>query len=336
MEFWKQLSRASGHIQLPAVPRKLVRAIASFLARCSDRSASPSNEGSSRANTRHQGDEAMSWWATAYVGAATLAPNGEALTRDEKLMGFIIADHHETSSNCAWPSVPRLAEMALMGKRHANEVIHSLKRKGFLAVRPGNGRGNTAEYVLVGLPPYPGKGAQPAPFISQKKLPKMVQKRCTETQEKVQKGCTVAQRNKEEPNEPINQPRELEAHEFVERVMAIGFRDSTRRTKPLIERALFEEVQAGALPDEVLEGLCRIYRWTENGMFAPKCFEVIPRWREPRELWERRNGKQDDRAPGTTRKAQSQLDALEQFRQAEARRNSRMGLRDGDRNGHGD
>jgi hypothetical protein len=39
---------------------------------------------------------------------------------------------------------------------------------------------------------------------------------------------------------------------------------------------------------------------------------------------------------GTTRKAKNQLDALEAFRQAEARRNSRMGDSDGHSDGDGD
>jgi hypothetical protein len=291
----------------------------------------------------------VSWWASAYVSAATHAPNGESLTRDEKLIALIIADHHDVSSNCAWPSVPRLARMALMSPRHAVDVLYSLERKQFLAVQRGNGRGNGSTYVLLGMPSQPNatpssprKHAQRAPFSEKKTLPKRMHKGCTVEQKRVHKGCTkgAQQSNaiRKEPTEqePIKQPRELEADELADRVMAIGFRDSTRRSKDLIERALFEEVQAGGPPGELLEALCRIYRWTENGVFAPKCFEVIPRWKEPRELWERRNGKQDSRGPGTTRKAQSQLDALEQFRQAEARKNSRMAVRDGDRDGYGD
>lgn len=82
----------------------------------------------------------------------------------------------------------------------------------------------------------------------------------------------------------------FDSEDFVSRIMAIGFRDSTHRSKSLVEWALSEEVEAGAIESEVLAALTSIFTWTEKGVYAPKCFEVIPRWREPRELWERRNG----------------------------------------------
>lgn len=80
----------------------------------------------------------------------------------------------------------------------------------------------------------------------------------------------------------------IASEDLVQKVIAIGFRASDRRNQSLIERALFEEVEAGADPDELLASLGRIYTWTSSGEFAPKCFEVIPRWREPQNLWERK------------------------------------------------
>jgi hypothetical protein len=142
----------------------------------------------------------MSWWATAYVGAQTHAPNGEPLTRDEKLMGMIVADHHDPSRNCAYPSVPRLAELALMSKRHAIDVLHELRRKEFLSIEPGGGRARTARYRILGLPKMAAmnsrNGAHDAPFFSGEG----VQKECTAAGERVQKGCTAEQRYKEGTN----------------------------------------------------------------------------------------------------------------------------------------
>lgn len=88
------------------------------------------------------------------------------------------------------------------------------------------------------------------------------------------------------------QIQRIDSEELVSKVMGIGFRDSTYRSKDLIARALYREVQEqGSEPRELLASLCRIYVWTEKGVWAPKCYEVIPRWREPQELWERRDGK---------------------------------------------
>ncbi len=146
----------------------------------------------------------MSWWATAYVGGLTHCPNGEGLTRDEKLLLMVLADHHDPAQNAAYPGLPRLAQLALMSKRHAVDVLASLERKGVLAIKRGCGAGNRSDYVFVEMPEQASrKGAPHAPFLPQKNLPAKVQKRCTAEQQMVQKGCTGGQRNKEvEPAEP--------------------------------------------------------------------------------------------------------------------------------------
>lgn len=90
-------------------------------------------------------------------------------------------------------------------------------------------------------------------------------------------------------SQSLKEKKELDSEDLVGKVMAIGFRDSTRRSKSQIEHALFEEIESGADPPDILESLFRIYRWTNNGEFAPKCFEVIPRWRERQDFWERKD-----------------------------------------------
>ena len=83
--------------------------------------------------------------------------------------------------------------------------------------------------------------------------------------------------------------KEFDSDEYVKRVMSIGFRDSTIRTRDLIARALFTEIKnLGADPDEMFESLCQIFKWTSSGVFAKPCYEVIPRWREKQDFWERR------------------------------------------------
>lgn len=80
------------------------------------------------------------------------------------------------------------------------------------------------------------------------------------------------------------------SEQLLTSVLAIGFRDSTWRSQNLVEHALFQEIEHGAEPDELPAALRKIYSWTNNGEFAPKCHEVISRWREPQNFWERRNG----------------------------------------------
>jgi hypothetical protein len=177
----------------------------------------------------------VSWWATAHVGMVTHAPNGEPLTRDEKLVAFIIADHHGLSTNDAWPSVPRIAGMALMSKRHAVDVLASLERKGFLAKHPGNGRGNVTSYVLLSLPnpPYSKpleKDAQRAPFAT----PERVQKGCTTEQKGCKKGAQLdiaIRKEPTEPNEPIEPAGKTEgdAPEFAVEAQSLPFQNKPCR-----------------------------------------------------------------------------------------------------------
>src|SRR4051812_26554449 len=54
----------------------------------------------------------MSWQATAYVKTLT------NVTVYEKLLLFVLADYHNTHRGASYPSVPRLAEEALMKERN--------------------------------------------------------------------------------------------------------------------------------------------------------------------------------------------------------------------------
>lgn len=87
--------------------------------------------------------------------------------------------------------------------------------------------------------------------------------------------------------------RKIDSEELVEKVMAIGFKDSNRWSKSLIQTALFEEIEIGADPGEMLDKLQKIFTWTNNGAYAKTCFEVIPRWKEPQTFWQWADKKQD-------------------------------------------
>ena len=103
----------------------------------------------------------MSWKATAYIKGLRTCPNGEAMTRSEKLVGLVLADSHQDRGKAyTYPSVDGLAEDSLMSKRECQRTLASLERKGvILRVRPPvQYRGITTYYQI---PALDGEGCQP-------------------------------------------------------------------------------------------------------------------------------------------------------------------------------
>ena len=76
----------------------------------------------------------MSLHASAWAKAVTHSPEGEALTRSEKLVLMVISDYHNNESGYAWPSMPRLAREAIMSERHARTITQALEKKGLLRI----------------------------------------------------------------------------------------------------------------------------------------------------------------------------------------------------------
>lgn len=76
----------------------------------------------------------MSWKATSYVRQLLRAPNGEPITRSEKLLLMVLADYYNDKQEGAWPSANELAKAAMFSKRRVWELIASVKRKGILEV----------------------------------------------------------------------------------------------------------------------------------------------------------------------------------------------------------
>jgi hypothetical protein len=82
----------------------------------------------------------VSWKATAHVKELTHAPDGKRLTRSEKFLMLIIADYYNDEYGCAWPSVKRQAEDALMSERQVQRLHTSLKNKKALHITPRTGK----------------------------------------------------------------------------------------------------------------------------------------------------------------------------------------------------
>ncbi len=106
----------------------------------------------------------MSWRASAYVKGLVVCPNGERLSRTEKLVALVLADSHQDKAKaCTFPSVKMIAEDSLMDPRVCRRVLAALERKGVIVRdRPeAQGRGQLTFYRF---PELDGKGGQHVPL----------------------------------------------------------------------------------------------------------------------------------------------------------------------------
>ncbi|MGB2625835.1 MAG: DUF1376 domain-containing protein, partial [Candidatus Acidiferrum sp.] len=104
-------------------------------------------------------------------------------------------------------------------------------------------------------------------------------------QANVEQTSTIAQASSSSSSSSIK--TSLSCDELIARIRGIG---SWRAEKSITaEHELVDRLAGGADPTELFNAMCRIHRWTEGGKFAPKLAEVINRWNEPQEFWERRD-----------------------------------------------
>jgi DNA-binding MarR family transcriptional regulator len=98
--------------------------------------------------------------ATAYVKELRVCPNGEPLSKMEKLVLYGLADYHQDKMGLyTYPSVETLAAEALMSKSSCQRSLKALELKGVLGRERNNhqGRGRMTFYRLVEID---GKGCQ--------------------------------------------------------------------------------------------------------------------------------------------------------------------------------
>jgi hypothetical protein len=96
----------------------------------------------------------MSWRASAYIKALVMCPNGERISRTEKLVGLVLADSHQDKASLfTFPSVRMIAEDSLMDERVARRLLASLERKGVIEREraESQGRGQTTFYRFPAL-----------------------------------------------------------------------------------------------------------------------------------------------------------------------------------------
>jgi hypothetical protein len=98
--------------------------------------------------------------AVAYIKALVVCPNGEHVTRTEKLVGLILGDNHQDRAHRrTYPSVEGMAEDAMLSERQFQRLLDSLERKGVIRREypDGRGRGKTTFYFF---PELDEKGCQ--------------------------------------------------------------------------------------------------------------------------------------------------------------------------------
>lgn len=182
----------------------------------------------------------MSWAATAYVKDLQTTPDGQRLTRSEKLILFVLADYSDPDTGCAWPSFETLAEKALMSRSSAFATIRSLRDKGMIEVeqrRSGQRRASNRYRIL-------GVAAQPALFsdrVGSVDNPGSTSNSCTyrnAEERSVQTGL-------EPPIEPIEQTEKLSTGKLS---TASGVAAGRRLVSDL---DLGDDTEVGAMPNEL-------------------------------------------------------------------------------------
>ena len=115
----------------------------------------------------------MSARASAYAKELVVCPNGERITRGEKLVLIVLADNHQDKAkHFTYPSIDTIAEDALCDRRSCQRHLDGLERKGVIRrLRPvAYGRSLTTFYFFTALDKIPEQGWQNAALfdVSQK------------------------------------------------------------------------------------------------------------------------------------------------------------------------
>jgi len=113
----------------------------------------------------------MSARASAYAKSLLFCPNGERITRGEKLVLISLADsHQDKGKHFTYPSIETIATDALCDRRSCQRHLEALERKGVIRrLRPARqGAGMTTFYFFLELEEVP-EGWQNAALFSEPK-----------------------------------------------------------------------------------------------------------------------------------------------------------------------
>lgn len=77
----------------------------------------------------------MSWKATAFVKDLRLTPSTRRrITPAEKCLLYTLSDYFNDEEQCAWPSLPRIAEESCMSLRSATRLMMALEKEGVITI----------------------------------------------------------------------------------------------------------------------------------------------------------------------------------------------------------
>lgn len=105
-------------------------------------------------------EKTMSHRATLYAKELRICPNGELVSKMEKLVLYALADYHQDKMGVyTFPSVERIAEESLMDNRSCRRLLASLECKGVIERQRGEhqGRGHLTFYRFPQLDSHPSK-----------------------------------------------------------------------------------------------------------------------------------------------------------------------------------
>src|ERR1700723_3543548 len=130
------------------------------------------DQGAAQLLRRRRRGCAMSWRASAYIKALIVCPNGERISRTEKLVALVLADSHQDKANAfTFPAVKMIAEDSLMDPRVCRRILSGLERKGVIERErsENQGRGQITFYRFPELDGKQPKGGHGVPLSKPEK-----------------------------------------------------------------------------------------------------------------------------------------------------------------------
>lgn len=219
----------------------------------------------------------MSWKASAYIKSLVECPNGERISRSEKLVALVLADSHQDKSTAyTFPSVATIAEDALMDERVCRRLLSSLERKGVIVRERGNSQGR-GQMTFYRFPALDGaaKGGHVVPLSAPKSGRSFLSERGTEGGRKGDKSRTALKEEQEQepkqltPLSPSRSEGAKSSSAAIERAVdsvtsALGI--ANRRKRRLLRDVLELEAQKGDdLPTVALRMIAAWRKQADSG-----------------------------------------------------------------------
>jgi DNA-binding MarR family transcriptional regulator len=191
----------------------------------------------------------MSARASAYAKTLIVCPNGERISRGEKLVLITLADsHQDKAKHFTYPSVETIGEDALCDRRSCQRHLAALERKGVIQrLRPPNqGRGMQVFYFFTALDAIP-EGWQNAALFGADDFAQKGGRRAAEGRQKGDKSCSPSITNtncneelKATPPNPLASEGELDlketSDESTRETSAADLADELRHTSAVVGR----------------------------------------------------------------------------------------------------